>query len=271
MTSAPHLAHRDRAAVDRLAGALPHAVLIVAEAGLDGVGAAQHVARRQPSDILNVAPPEGKTIITIEQIRDITWLIRTHAVTRRVIIIKDADSMTDQAQNALLKSLEEPSRGTHFILIAREASLVLPTIRSRCQIMTLHRTSPIQDRAILQSVALPEDHKCQLLFLAAGRPLLLQRLAAQPTLFTQYQTIATDAKQIITQAGTYDALRLLPRYTARADALLLLDMIIQFLKFHVATGGTHGGTSALLGKALGAETALRQNGNVKLALLQLMI
>ena len=53
----------------------------------------------------------------------------------RVFIVEDADKMNDAASNALLKTLEEPPPTSHIILIASRADSLLPTIRSRCQIV----------------------------------------------------------------------------------------------------------------------------------------
>jgi DNA polymerase-3 subunit delta' len=52
---------------------------------------------------------------------------------RRVVIIDPVEAMGPSAANALLKTLEEPPEGTGFILIATQASTLLPTIVSRCQ------------------------------------------------------------------------------------------------------------------------------------------
>jgi DNA polymerase III subunit delta' len=54
---------------------------------------------------------------------------------RKVAIIDDADCLNDESANALLKTLEEPPRNSLIILIARESDLLLPTIRSRCQML----------------------------------------------------------------------------------------------------------------------------------------
>lgn len=54
---------------------------------------------------------------------------------RKVYIIEDADTMNTQAQNALLKLLEEPPESAAFILEAANASLLLPTVRSRCEMI----------------------------------------------------------------------------------------------------------------------------------------
>lgn len=54
----------------------------------------------------------------------------------RVFVIQDAETLNDAAQNALLKTLEEPPRGTHLILVTRSLDSLLPTTRSRCQVVS---------------------------------------------------------------------------------------------------------------------------------------
>src|SRR5437016_4685247 len=53
----------------------------------------------------------------------------------RVFIVEDADYMNEQAANALLKTLEEPQPASYLILTASNPSALLPTIRSRCQMI----------------------------------------------------------------------------------------------------------------------------------------
>jgi DNA polymerase-3 subunit delta' len=52
---------------------------------------------------------------------------------RRVFVVRDAERMNDEAQNALLKTLEEPPGSACLILVSSAADRLLPTIRSRCQ------------------------------------------------------------------------------------------------------------------------------------------
>lgn len=63
----------------------------------------------------------------------------------RLFIIEDADRMNEAASNALLKTLEEPPRTTHLILITARPAALLPTIRSRCQVV---RFAPLDSREI---------------------------------------------------------------------------------------------------------------------------
>jgi len=58
--------------------------------------------------------------------------LKPNEASRRVFILKDAQNMTPEAQNALLKSLEEPPRAVYFILTVKDPSSLLETVRSRC-------------------------------------------------------------------------------------------------------------------------------------------
>jgi DNA polymerase-3 subunit delta' len=73
--------------------------------------------------------------IKIDQVRDAVREIgaRPFEGRARALVIDDAHVMTEQAQNALLKSLEEPPPTSHVFLVTAAPAALLPTIRSRCQ------------------------------------------------------------------------------------------------------------------------------------------
>ena len=85
---------------------------------------------------VEIIKPEGKSI-RIEQIRalEVKLFYRPLEAERRLILLPQAQLMTREAANALLKSLEEPPPYNLFILIADKTESLLPTIVSRCQIM----------------------------------------------------------------------------------------------------------------------------------------
>ena len=56
---------------------------------------------------------------------------------RKIIIIHGGDKLTVQAQNAMLKTIEEPPKGVYIILLTESLELLLDTIKSRCQIYKL--------------------------------------------------------------------------------------------------------------------------------------
>jgi DNA polymerase III subunit delta' len=75
----------------------------------------------------------------VDEVRDLVRRSALSPVGRRwqVIIVEDADRLTDQAANALLKAIEEPSERTVWMLCAPTVEDLLPTIRSRCRLVTL--------------------------------------------------------------------------------------------------------------------------------------
>jgi DNA polymerase III subunit delta' len=73
--------------------------------------------------------------IPIEAVREVIRQTQYHrySARKRFVIIDPAEAMQEPAANALLKTLEEPPQGTHFVLITHNARALLPTIVSRCQ------------------------------------------------------------------------------------------------------------------------------------------
>ena len=76
-------------------------------------------------------------IDTIRQLRQNAWLLPGEAPCR-VCVLCGAENMTDQAQNALLKILEEPPEYAVFLLLTDNPNKMLPTIRSRCTALNLN-------------------------------------------------------------------------------------------------------------------------------------
>lgn len=89
-----------------------------------------------------IIKPDGNTI-KIEQIRILQKEIQEKPIisSRKIYIIDDADKMTKEAQNALLKTLEEPPEFAIIILIGNNENLFLETIKSRCIILHFEKIS----------------------------------------------------------------------------------------------------------------------------------
>lgn len=88
-------------------------------------------------------------IDAIRQLRQNAWLLPGEAPCR-VCVLCGAENMTDQAQNALLKILEEPPEHTVFILTAENRSMLLPTILSRVQTLRLEALTPEEILPVLR-------------------------------------------------------------------------------------------------------------------------
>jgi len=91
------------------------------------------------------------TGIPVEEIRRITHFLSRTAADRgwRIVIVDPADDMNRNAANALLKTLEEPPARALFILVSHSSGRLLPTIRSRCQSISLQ---PLDDRAMTEAL-----------------------------------------------------------------------------------------------------------------------
>ncbi|MDZ4306656.1 DNA polymerase III subunit delta' [Allopontixanthobacter sp.] len=105
-------------------------------------------------------PFELKRNITIGQIRAMQQRLTTRPTLgeRRAIIIDPADDMEKSASNALLKSLEEPPRGTFFLLVAHRPARLLPTIRSRCRTLRFPLVGDDRMRSLLSHEVPEADH-----------------------------------------------------------------------------------------------------------------
>ncbi len=84
-----------------------------------------------------ILQPEGKSLITIEQIREMISRLSVKQISEQFIIIRPADAMNPEAANAFLKSLEEPKEKVHYVLITDSPSALLPTILSRAELYYL--------------------------------------------------------------------------------------------------------------------------------------
>jgi DNA polymerase III subunit delta' len=118
----------------------------------------QRLAKDPPKEGETADPAaELKRSINIEQIREIQQVLtkRPTMGAKRAVIIDAADDLERGGANALLKSLEEPPVGTYFILISHASDRLLPTIRSRCQLLRFDPLSVVEMQHVLADL-LPE-------------------------------------------------------------------------------------------------------------------
>lgn len=91
--------------------------------------------------------------ITIDQVRSLgnVFALTPSYSQTRVVIVDSIDDMERAAANALLKSLEEPPRGTIFLLVSHAPGRLLPTIRSRCRLLRFEALDDTSMVRVLQS------------------------------------------------------------------------------------------------------------------------
>jgi|GEM_PF-2294289 len=93
-------------------------------------------------DLLRLLPEEGRKTVGVTEVRNLLGGLSTMPSLEgfRAVLVPDAEKLTETAQNALLKTLEEPPERTVFFLAGNE-SVLLPTIRSRCLVLRLPEAS----------------------------------------------------------------------------------------------------------------------------------
>lgn len=126
--------------------------------------------------------PEGRATLGVEQVRSVVSQAAMSPVEgeRKVFLFEEAGAMTEQAANALLKTLEEPTATTVFILVAESEDDFPSTIASRCRMVHFGRV-PEEDLVVaLEATGLGHDDAEGLARVAGGRPGLAFALARRP-------------------------------------------------------------------------------------------
>jgi DNA polymerase-3 subunit delta' len=164
--SAYLLVSPQQAPAQRLAWALTQSLLCAAQATVPGSNKSSATA----SDACGVCPPcikvaahchpdvhrlmpTDKPTLSLQAVRDLCerLSLRPSEAAWKVVIISPGHALGPAAQNALLKTLEEPPGDTLFLLLCRSRNSVLPTIVSRCQSLTLQLPSEAQAAAQLMA------------------------------------------------------------------------------------------------------------------------
>ncbi len=169
----------------------------------------------------NKIEPEGNSI-KIEQIRLLQKKIQEKPIVsdKKVYIINEAELMTKEAQNCLLKTLEEPPEFATIILIASQESLLLPTIKSRSMILTFQ---PIEEEKIKEY--LEENYK--MLNLTQEQLAIFQGSIGKAIMLKDKQDEYQKIQMLIEQLNQKDLIEILqlaePLYKAKEEIFEKLE------------------------------------------------
>lgn len=108
------------------------------------------------------------TIDTVRSLRASAALLPLESE-RRVLIIDDAETLLEPAQQALLKTLEEPPRGVTLLVLADEAEALLETVRSRCQEIVVRPVAPAAVEQALRNTGVDAGLASEVAALSRGR------------------------------------------------------------------------------------------------------
>jgi DNA polymerase-3 subunit delta' len=138
----------------------------------------RQVAAGSHPDLFALSAPDRKKRETrkkeigIDQARELKRFVQLHAVAapRKMALVDDADRLSLAAQNALLKTLEEPPGQSLIVLVTAGPGALLPTVRSRCQRILCRPLSDQQVRTVLAASGIAADEATALAALADGSP-----------------------------------------------------------------------------------------------------
>jgi DNA polymerase III delta' subunit len=236
-----------------LAGGMPHALLFVGPPGVgkgtlaDDVAAGLLCRAENPSDrpdracracrsfehgnhpdVHRLGPVGAGNVIPIggREERGVRDLVRELALLpveggARVAIVSAADRMTEDAQAAFLKTLEEPPLGTVLILTAADEERLLPTIRSRCVRLRLGPVARREVEGMLVEASIAEAPlAARLARISGGRPGDAVALARSPTSLVIRSEVGRTLLDLLS-ASRADRLRIGRDLLARAAELLI--------------------------------------------------
>jgi DNA polymerase-3 subunit delta' len=134
-------------------------------------------------DLITIKP-EDKPSILIDQVRGLVQALSLSLYYRdgtRVVVIDEAHALTPEAQNALLKLIEEPPPSTLFVLVTHSVESLLPTVRSRCVPIYFPRLKDAEVAGLLeQTHSLKPSDATRLAIAAQGVPGEALTLATDP-------------------------------------------------------------------------------------------
>lgn len=231
---------------------LPHAMLLVGEryAGKEqlSIALARLLLCHAPAEGLNCGHCRGcelsragshgdfrwlhpelpSRVIKVDQVRDtVDFASKTASLgKRKVILISPADSMTNQAANALLKSLEEPSPDTYMILVSHRLQGLPATVRSRCQTLKFVMPSREQSVAWLDGFTQNQADSKKAFDLTRGKVMLAARLCEDAEL-ERGEQLDNTLRQLFSVRGNLLQLNSLMSEQGLDEMLAQLQMYLQ--------------------------------------------
>ena len=169
---------------------------------------------------LVLVEPEGRTALTVEQARATVAMASRAPIEadRKLFLFEEAGLMNDEAANALLKTLEEPTASTVFVLIVESEEDLPATIASRCRTIFFGRVRDDEIVAALTARGLETGQAENVARISGGRPGLALALAMQPEVAEYRRAWLSVPLQVSERPG--DAYRIAGEVVAAGEPLL---------------------------------------------------
>lgn len=186
--------------------------------GDDADGTRRVLAGLHPD--LMVVEPDGRTSLGVARARETVArsVLTPVEAPRKVFLFEEAGVMNEEAANALLKTLEEPSATSVFILVAESADDLPATVASRARTVLFTRVPEDEVVAALAERGIPSDQARRVAVAAGGRPGLALLLATSPEVAAFRTAWLSVPGRLTPQPG--DAIRLADELVTAAEPLL---------------------------------------------------
>lgn len=131
---------------------------------------------------LVIVEPEGRASLGVDTARSVVnqAVLSPVESERRVFLIEDAGAMTEQAANALLKTLEEPTASVTFLLVSESEEDFPPTLGSRCRVIRFGRVPEAELADELEKRGMEAEAARVLTLVSGGRPGLALQIGSEP-------------------------------------------------------------------------------------------
>jgi DNA polymerase-3 subunit delta' len=187
----------------------------------DGDDAAEEGASEKAAE---KAKKRSSSLIRIDQIRELEpfVFVGSHRDGNRVVLITEAEAMNAAAANSLLKILEEPPASLYFILVSSKTKSLLPTVRSRCRVITFGPPDAAAAAFWLSSAGL-EKQAVRYLNLAGGAPMRVAQWKDQGQLApleALVESLISPPTDPITLAARWDGL-------LKGDGLFRMENLVE--------------------------------------------
>jgi len=266
--------------LERLLASKPHAVILEAPEGSGKRSVSEWLAAElaEVSDphkalqqVLFIDRGEDKTV-KIEKIRSIEQFLmrKLPGDATRVVIVDDAHTMASEAQNALLKTLEEPPANTSIILLANTVSALLPTVRSRSITITIKHPTPTELKAYFTTQGFAATDVDRAILMSGGLPGLMHAILTSDADHPM-MTAAATARQIIqeTRFGRLTLVDVLAKQ--REQAIAVCQMLQRMAHLRLQSDPLAAQWQHILKSSYDAEEQLMASGQPKLVLTSLML
>jgi hypothetical protein len=273
-----------RQQLDNFAAEPPHAMLLTGPTGSGkralAIGLSEAVLGLAPQGLANypykmvITSDEGKAI-GIEAVRELEHFLSLkvpgQAAHNRAVIIEDAQLLTTEAQNAILKTLEEPPQGAFVIMSANNAQALLPTIRSRAQSLAVKQPGRKATENYFKAKGFDDRSVSQAYAISGGLPGLVYALLNE----TDHPLLlATQTARQLLSRPAYERLLLVDDLSKQRSLALDTVFILQqmaHVSLQTATGPAAAKWQVVLTEAYKAAEALSGSAQPKLALTSLML